>query len=135
MEKDRQSGGLKFEECCGLRQRACPLHVEVAEIKKQLEANKHAMELAAKMLDTRLLSMNEVREQLNRQAAETIRREEVNLMLEKSTATFGLKIKAIEEIVDSVRERENKIIVMLGLALFALCGNFALQLILHLAKH
>lgn len=88
------------------------------------------MELAANSLNLRLEGMNEVRAQLNRQAAETIRREEV------ITETFGLQIESLRGLVNDVKDRESKIILMLGIGLLALAGNFALQLILHMAgKH
>lgn len=129
------SNRMDREQFCNLRQQACPIRIEVAEIWKELEGSKKAMELAASSLNMRLEGMNEVREQLNKQAAETIRREEVMLMMEKHTETFGLQITSLRTLIDDVKERENRVILMLGVALLALAGNFALQLILHLVKH
>ena len=124
-----------LEEFCELRQRACGLRVDVAKISEQLESSRMAMELAATNLNVRLEAMNEVRAQLNRQAAETIRRDEVVLMLDKLTTNFDLQLQAIGSLVSAVTQRENKVIVMLGMGLLGLAGNFALQFILHVSSH
>lgn len=125
----------EMERLCELKQKGCHLNVEIAEIKQRMDSNQRAVELAAEAMNQRLMGMNEVREQLTRQAAETIRREEVILMLEKATERFGLEIKALAKLVNNVGERENRIIVMLGLTLLTLCGTLALQLILVLGRH
>ena len=124
-----------LDEFCELRQRACPVRVEIAQMREQLASNKVAMDLAANNLDFRLQGMNHIKEQLTRQANETIRREEVVLMLDKLTTKFDLQLDTLGKLLGAVTQRENKVILMLGLTLLGLAGNFALQFLLHVSRH
>ena len=65
---------------------------------RQFEMLERAIAVAKGELDIRLESMNEVRAQLTRQAAETITRNEVNLMLSKLEDKIGVNEKIVSDL-------------------------------------